>query len=377
MNKRIYLSSPHMGGTEQKYIQDAFDENWIAPLGPNVNGFEADVVDTTDCGYAAALTSGTGAIHLALILAGVDKDDEVLVSSFTFSATVNPIVYVGAIPVFIDSERDTWNMDPQLLEEAIKDRISRGKMPKAVIVVHLYGMPAKMQELSEVCIKYDITLIEDAAEALGSKYDGKHVGTFGTFGIYSFNGNKILTTSGGGMLVSKDKNFIEEARFLSTQARDNAPYYLHSKLGYNYRLSNILAGVGRGQMEVLADRVASRRNVNHFYKTLFEGVAGVTFLTEPDERFFSNYWLTTLTIDASKAGFDKDDIINALAEDNIEARMLWNPMHRQPVFEGYDSYQTGVSDDLFANGVCLPSGSNMEQDDFDRIEKALNKLIKK
>ena len=366
-----------MSGAEQKYIQEAFDENWIAPLGPNVNGFEADIVDQTQCGHAAALSSGSAAIHLALILADVKEGDEVLVSSFTFSASVNPIVYCGAKPVFVDSENDTWNMNPELLDEVLTKKIEAGRKPKAVVVVHLYGMPAKMDEITAVCNKHAVILIEDAAEALGSTYNGQHLGTFGLFGIYSFNGNKILTTSGGGMLVSKDAELIAQSRFLATQARDNAPYYLHSKIGYNYRLSNVLAGIGRGQMEVLHERVETRRAVNQFYHKLLDGVDGIEFLSEPDDRFYSNYWLTTITVDQEKAGFSKDDIIDVLAEDNIEARMLWNPMHNQPVFKEYEAYVNGVSDKLFQTGVCLPSGSNMTDDDFARIEAALNKLIKK
>lgn len=375
MNKQIYLSSPHMSGDEQKYIKEAFDANWIAPLGPNVNGFEDDIVKATNCGYAAALSSGTAAIHLALVLAGVVQGDEVMVSTFTFSATVNPIVYLGAKPVFVDSEADTWNMDPVLLDKAIADRITSGNRPKAVVIVHLYGMPAKMDELMDICKKYDIPLIEDAAESLGSMYNRQHLGTFGDFGIYSFNGNKILTTSGGGMLVSKCKKSIDQARFLATQARDNAPFYLHSHIGYNYRLSNILAGIGRGQMEVLEKRVAEKRRVNNFYRELFDGIDGVTFLSEPNNKFFSNYWLTTIVVDSSKTGFSIDDIINVFAKDKIEARMLWNPMHLQPVFNKYVSFTSGVSEQLFKNGLCLPSGTNMEANDFERIERALTTLI--
>lgn len=376
MSKRIYLSPPNMGGTEINYVNLAFDENWIAPLGPNVNGFESDLAEITTCGYAAALSSGTAAIHLALILSGVEKGDDVLASTFTFSASVNPIVYLGANPVFIDSEEQTWNMDPVLLEQAIRQGIEMGNKPKAVLLVHLYGMPAKMTEIVGICKKYDITLIEDAAEALGSKYQDKYLGTFGDFGIYSFNGNKILTTSGGGALVSPSSDKIKKARFLAEQARDEAPHYQHSQIGYNYRMSNVLAGIGRGQLEVLNKRVEQKRSVNQFYHKLLGAKNGITFLSEPTPEFFSNFWLTTILIDSKLAGFSVNDLTVALEKENIESRPLWKPMHLQPVFENYRSYLSGVSENLFECGLCLPSGSNMTNSDFDRIASVIKPFVR-
>ncbi|MFB6340432.1 aminotransferase class I/II-fold pyridoxal phosphate-dependent enzyme [Saccharicrinis sp. FJH62] len=376
MTKRIFLSPPHMGGSEQKYIQDAFDINYIAPLGPNVDGFEKAINDYTGCGNCVVLSSGTAAIHLALMLLGVKQDDEVIVSSFTFSASVNPIIYLKAIPVFVDSEPDTWNMDPELLETAIKDRISKGNKPKAVILVHLYGMPAKIDEIKRICDLYEIPLIEDAAEALGSKFKGKALGTFGQVGLYSFNGNKIITTSGGGALVSSNADVIKKAKFLATQARDNAPHYQHSEIGYNYRMSNVLAGIGRGQMEVLDRWVKKRRQNKSFYKELFRNTNGIKFLDEPDNRFFSNFWLTTLTIDSEKTGFSHHDLASEMDKHNIETRPLWKPMHLQPVFCNYPSYLNGVSEYLFNHGICLPSGSNMDSDDKVRIKESIQILTK-
>ncbi|MDE5417219.1 aminotransferase class I/II-fold pyridoxal phosphate-dependent enzyme [Labilibaculum sp. DW002] len=378
MNSKIWLSSPHMGGNEMKYVQEAYDTNWVAPLGPNVNGFEEDLQNYTGAKHASALSAGTAAIHLSLILLGVKAGDEVIASSFTFSATVNPISYLGAIPILIDSEKDTWNMCPNQLEKAITDRIAKGNKPKAIIVVYLYGMPAKVEELLVVANKYDIPLIEDAAEALGSKYKGKSMGTFGKFGILSFNGNKIITTSAGGALISDDKELIEKSRFLATQARDNAPHYQHSQIGYNYRMSNIVAGIGRGQMEVLDERVAQRRANFKFYKELFANIDGVSLLEEPNEDYFSNYWLTSILVDSSKTGgISREDIRLELEKENIECRPLWKPMHMQPIFADCPYYGNGTSERLFEDGLCLPSGSNMIDEERDRIKAAIIKLFRK
>lgn len=375
--EKIWLSSPHMGGNEMKYVQEAYDTNWIAPLGPNVNEFENDLCKYTGAEHAAALSAGTGAIHLALIMLGVEQGDEVICSSFTFSATTNPIVYQGASPIFVDSEEDTWNMDPVLLEEAIKDRISNGRKPKAIMVVHLYGMPAKMDEILDVANKYEIPVIEDAAEALGSKYKDKALGTYGLMGILSFNGNKIITTSGGGALISDDKEFIEESRFLATQARDNAPHYQHSKVGYNYRMSNIVAGIGRGQMEVIDERVAQRRANHDFYMENLEQIEGITVFTEPNSEFYSNHWLSCILVDPTKTrkSITREDIRIAMLEENIETRPLWKPMHMQPVFEKYPKYVNGISEKLFDIGLCLPSGSNMTDEDRKRVINVFKKIF--
>lgn len=362
-NTKIWLSSPHMGGKEIKYIQQAFDENWIAPLGPNVDGFEKDIASYLGVGHVAALSSGTAAIHLALILSGVSEGDEVLCQSFTFSATANPIIYQKAAPVFIDSENTTWNMDPDLLVEAIESRIKLNKKPKACIVVHLYGMPAQIKRIQEICDNYGITLIEDAAEALGSKYEGQYLGTFGKFGVLSFNGNKIITTSGGGALVSNDKEAIEKARFLSTQARDPAPHYQHSEIGYNYRISNIAAGIGRGQMEVLDQWIQLRRRNFVFY----QNETDLNWQMEP-EGCFSNRWLSCALFESYE---EREAIRNRLAEDNIESRPLWKPMHLQPIFEKYPAYVNGISQQLFENGLCFPSGSNLTMSDLERTKKAI------
>jgi dTDP-4-amino-4,6-dideoxygalactose transaminase len=370
-NNRIYLSSPHMSGNEMKYINEAFDQNWIAPLGPNVDAFERTLSEYCGVKHAAALSSGTAAIHLALIILGIKTGDEVLSSSFTFSATVNPIKYLGATPILIDSEADTWNMDPWLLEEAIKDRIKRGKRPKAIITVHLYGMPARMNQILKIAESYEIPVIEDAAEALGSRYMTKPTGSFGTLGILSFNGNKIITTSGGGALISDNEEMIVKARFLSTQARDKAPHYQHTHIGYNYRLSNILAGIGLGQMEVIEDRVKKRRDNFMFYKEHLGNLKGITFIDEPDISFHSNRWLTTIIIDPKKIGINREDLQTKLEKENIETRPLWKPMHLQPVFTGSPSYLSGISEGLFANGLCLPSGSNLTDYDRNRIIKSL------
>lgn len=363
MNQKIWLSSPHLTGEEQKYVKEAFDTNWVAPLGPNVNGLEADICKYTGSSACAVLSSGTAALHLALIILGVDKGDEVLCSSFTFSATVNPIVYCGAVPILIDSERDTWNMSPELLEKAIKDRLLNNKKPKAIILVHLYGMPSKMQEILAIASKYQIPIIEDAAEAIGSTYNGKAMGTIGTLGIFSFNGNKIITTSGGGALISDNSDYCKKAVFLATQARDDAPHYQHSEIGYNYRMSNILAGIGRGQMEVLNDRVEARRSNFEFYKKKLEGIKPIRFVNEPVGSF-SNRWLTTILIDS----FDiREKIRFALEKENIESRPLWKPMHLQPVFKNFPAFTDGTSEDLFNRGLCLPSGSNLSNKDLDFI----------
>lgn len=378
MKEKIYLSSPHMGGGEQKFVKEAFDTNWISPLGPNVNGFEADLVSYTGIKAAAALSAGTAALHLAMILLGVKPGDEVIASSFTFSATVNPITYLGALPILIDSEDETWNMSPELLEEAIKDRIKKGKKPKAIIVVHLYGMPAKMEAIMEIANKYEIPLIEDAAEALGSNYKGQALGTFGIMGVLSFNGNKIITTSGGGALISNDEKLVEKSRFLATQARDNAPHYQHSEIGYNYRMSNIVAGIGRGQMEVLDKHMALRRENFNFYKENLAGFDGITFLEEPNENYFSNRWLTTILVNPEKTnGVTRENIRLALEAENIESRPLWKPMHLQPVFKNCPFYGNGVSEKLFEMGLCLPSGSNLTTEDKARIMGVILQILKK
>jgi len=376
MKPKIWLSSPHMGGTEEQFVKEAFDTNWIAPLGPNVNGFEQDLeLFLNDNCHVAALSSGTAGLHLALVLLGVKAGDEVICQSMTFSATANPITYVGALPVFVDSEKDTWNISPALLEDAVKDRIAKGKKPKAIIPVHLYGMPAKMGEIMEVAQRYGIAVIEDAAEALGSSINGKKCGTFGDIGILSFNGNKIITTSGGGALVSHNAQMPKDARFLSTQARDEAPHYQHSQVGYNYRMSNLCAGVGRGQMEVLAKRISQRRSVYDQYYALLNGKKGISFVEEPVE-YFSNRWLSTILIDPAKAGFSREDLRLALDKENIESRPLWKPMHLQPVFAGCAYYGDGTSEQLFNNGLCLPSGSNLSGDDLKRVFDVINNVMK-
>ena len=372
-NSRIWLSPPHMGGTELNYINDAFTTNWIAPLGPNVDAFEKDLSLYTNAKDTAVLVSGTAAIHLALIILGVKSGDEVICQSFTFSASANPIVYLGATPIFIDSEPDTWNMDPNLLDEAIKSRISKGKKPKAIIFVHLYGMPAKIEEIKSVADNYQIPLIEDAAEALGSRYKDQHVGVFGEIGILSFNGNKIITTSGGGALISNNEEFIKKARFLATQARDNAPHYEHSEIGFNYRMSNVIAGVGRGQMEVIDDRVLAKRNNFELYRKELSKYDGINFLEEP-ENCFSNRWLTTIFVDPVKTnGITREDIRLELEKDNIESRPLWKPMHLQPVFKDAPSYINGISESFFEIGLCLPSGTALKNSDFERIIQNIKK----
>ncbi len=367
---KIYLSSPHMGGSEQKFVNDAFDTNWIAPLGPNVDGFENDLEDyLKNDSYVSVLSSGTAAIHMALQLLDVSGGDEVLCQSFTFSASANPIIYQGATPIFIDSETETWNMSPELLEIAIIDRIEKYKKPKAIIAVHLYGMPYKAKEINAIAQKYDIPVIEDSAEALGSTYFAQTCGTLSDFGILSFNGNKIITTSGGGALITKSIELKKKAIFLSTQARDNAPHYEHSSIGFNYRMSNVLAGIGRGQMEVLDDRVEGRRRAYDFYKTNLEKFDSIEFLEEPT-GFFSNRWITCIKTTSYEL---REQIRLALQEDDIESRPLWKPMHMQPVFKDCISYTNGISQDLFQKGLCLPSGSNLTRQDLERV---LNIILK-
>ncbi len=372
--ERLYLSSPHLGGREISYINSAFQENWIAPLGPNVNGFEEDICAYAGVGHCAALSSGTSAIHLALIMLGVEQGDEVLTSTFTFSATINPIIYQKAIPVLVESEPDTWNMSPEYLERAIVDRINKGKKPKAIMPVHLYGMPSKMTEIMEVANRYDIPVIEDAAEALGASYQDKPMGSFGEMSIFSFNGNKIITTSGGGALVSNREEYVSKARFLATQARDDAPHYEHSQIGYNYRMSNICAGIGRGQMEVLDKWVQKRRANFENYKDGLSGLS-ITFLEEPSSDYFSNRWLTTILVEDNKSEATRETIRLALEKQNIEARPLWKPMHLQPIFKDYPYYGDRLSERLFEKGLCLPSGSNMTEEQQDRVIATIKKCF--
>lgn len=372
---KIWLSSPHMGTQEQVFVQSAFDTNWIAPLGPHVDGFEADLCTFTGAKHAAALSSGTAALHLGLILLDVKAGDLVLCQSMTFSASANPIVYQGATPVFIDSEPDTWNMDPIALEAAIKDSIAKGKKPKAIIPVHLYGMPAKMNEILHIARTYEIPVLEDAAEALGSTYHGIPCGTLGDLGVLSFNGNKIITTSSGGALIGNDAAMIQQARFLSTQARDQAPHYQHSHIGYNYRMSNVLAGIGRGQMVVLPERVAQRRSNYERYLAVLGNIPGIQFVPEPN-GFFSNRWLTTILVDpALTGGLTRETIRLKLEEHNIESRPLWKPMHLQPVFADCPFYGDGTAARLFEQGLCLPSGSNLVDADFSRIFEVLTQIL--
>ena len=371
---KIWLSSPHMGGTEQKYIQEAFDANWVAPLGPNVNELEVAIEDYLKEGtHVAALSSGTAAIHLGLILLGVQTGDEVLCQSMTFSASANPILYQGAIPVFIDSESDTWNLCPIALEKAIIDRIAKGKKPKAIIAVHLYGMPYKVEEIHAISKKYGIPVLEDSAEALGSTYNGQKCGTFGDIGVLSFNGNKIITTSGGGALVAHSKDRKDRAVFFATQSRDNAPHYQHSEIGYNYRMSNICAGIGRGQMEVLDTRVSQRRAMHEFYKSLLADYPNVSVFQEPKDCFYSNHWLSAIVLDSYET---RENLRLALEKEHIESRPLWKPMHLQPIFEKYPYYGTSVAADLFDKGLCLPSGSNLSSDDQKRIASTLKSFFK-
>jgi dTDP-4-amino-4,6-dideoxygalactose transaminase len=366
MKPKIWLSSPHMGGNETKYVQEAFDTNWVAPLGPNVDGFEKDLENFLgNTVQAAALSSGTAALHLALVLLNVKQGDEVLCQSMTFAASANPITYQGATPVFVDSENDTWNISPSSLILAIEDRIAKGKKPKAIIVVHLYGMPANMDAIMDISTHYGIPVIEDAAEALGSTYKGRALGTIGDIGIFSFNGNKIITTSGGGALVSKDTNVIRKARFLATQALDPAPHYQHSSIGYNYRMSNIAAGIGRGQMEVLALRVAQRRANFEFYSKAFEGIDAISMGAAPSTDYYSNHWLSVILLDPKK--INREEVRLALTAENIDCRPLWKPMHMQPVFADTTFFGNGTSERLFENGLCLPSGSNLTREELEKV----------
>jgi dTDP-4-amino-4,6-dideoxygalactose transaminase len=374
MNTKIWLSSPHMGGTELNYIHEAFDTNWVAPLGPNVNGFEEDLQNFTGVKHAAALTSGTAAIHLGLIILGVKAGDHVICQSFTFSASANPITYIGAIPVFVDSEEETWNMSPLFLRKAIEAGIANGKKPKAIIPVHLYGMPANMPEIVSIANEFQIPIIEDAAEGLGSHINGKFLGTFGEIGVLSFNGNKIITTSGGGSLISNNEEYVKEARFLSTQARDNAPHYQHSKIGFNYRMSNVSAGIGRGQMEVLHDRINKRREIFQFYKNELKDIEEIQFLEEP-QGYFSNRWLTTILVNPTHSNITRETIRLALEQDNIESRPLWKPMHMQPIFSTYAFYGNGTSEKLFDKGLCLPSGSNLSDEDLCRVSTIIKRVF--
>jgi dTDP-4-amino-4,6-dideoxygalactose transaminase len=381
VNSKIWLSSPHIGKNELQYVNEAFASNWIAPLGPHVNAFEKGLQIQTKTSHAAALSSGTSAIHLALILLGVKSGDIVFCQSITFSASANPIAYQGAIPVFIDSEIETWNMDPKLLKAALEDAKNNSKLPKAIIPVHLYGMPSKMNKIISIANEYGVPVIEDAAEALGSNIDNKPCGSFGDFGILSFNGNKIITTSGGGALISENAELIEKARFLATQARDAAPHYQHSQIGYNYRMSNVLAGIGRGQLEVLNDRVKARRNNFERYKQYFSkhNNAGfkIQFQEEP-EGYYSNRWLTCILVDPLfNKGLTRETIRLAMEVENIETRPLWKPMHQQPVFASTKNYINGVSDKLFENGLCLPSGSNLTEEEFERIFNCLDTIFHK
>ena len=370
--KRIWLAAPHIGDIEQKYVKEAFDTNWIAPVGPHISSFEKELSKISKDFHVAALSSGTAAIHLALILAGIQENDNVICSSFTFSASANPIKYLGANPIFIDSEKDSWNMCPNLLREAIKDSIVHNNKVKAIVLVHLYGMPAKLDDILAVASEFNIPIIEDAAEALGSKYKDQQLGTFSEYGIYSFNGNKIITTSAGGAMISDKKANIDRAKFLATQARDIVDHYEHSEIGYNYRMSNVCAAIGLGQLELLSDRVASKRAIFNFYKDELEEIKEINFLKE-SENSFSNRWLSTILL-------DKDSIIDRaklrlhLEKYNIESRPLWKPMHLQPVFKHCKSYINGVSEDLFNRGLCLPSGTNMTTKDIKRVVRTIKEL---
>jgi dTDP-4-amino-4,6-dideoxygalactose transaminase len=376
-SKRIYLSLPTMGVSEQRYVHDAFVSNWITVGGPNVNSFEQDLEDyLSNDVFVGALSSGTAAIHLGLILLGVRAEDEVLCQSMTFSASANPILYLGAIPVFIDSEIDTWNLCPIALEEAIIDRMSNGKKPKAIIAVHLYGVPYKIEEIAAIANKYDIPILEDSAEALGSSYKGQKCGTFGTIGVLSFNGNKIITTSGGGAIVTKTKVLKDKAIFYATQSRDEAPHYQHSEIGYNYRMSNICAGIGRGQMEVLDEHISLRRKMHDFYVDLFKDIEAVTVFSVPNEDYLANYWLSTIIVEPNlEKGIDRESLRIAFEVANIECRPLWKPMHLQPIFATYPYYGNKVAETLFENGLCLPSGSNLDDDDLERISGVVKRVF--
>lgn len=378
MKSRIWLSLAHMGGREQEFIQEAFDTNWVVPLGPNVDAFEKALAEFLgEEKQVVALSAGTAALHLGLILLGVGAGDEVICQSFTFSASANPITYQGARPVFVDSEDATWNMDPVLLEEAIKDRLRKtGKLPKAIVPVHLYGMPGRLDEITEVASRYGIPVLEDAAEALGSEYKGQKCGTFGELAALSFNGNKMITTSGGGALVCRTEEEARQAKFYATQARDAAPHYQHSHIGYNYRMSNICAGIGRGQMFVLEEHIARRREIHGLYTALLKEVPGISVLQNPSPDFNSNFWLTCITVDPVLAGCTREDIRLALDADNIESRPLWKPMHLQPVFADAPFYGNGTSERLFDSGLCLPSGPTLTDKDIERVVNGIKDLVK-
>ncbi len=376
MSERIWLSLAHMGGQEQRFIQEAFDTNWVVPLGPNVDGFEKDLEQFLGNGvHVVALSAGTAAIHLGLVQLGVMQGDEVICQSFTFSASANPIAYQGAKPVFVGSEPDTWNMNPVLLRVAIKDRIAKtGKKPKAIIPVHLYGMPARMNAILTIADEYGIPVLEDAAEALGAEYKGRKCGTFGEFACLSFNGNKMITTSGGGALVCRTEEEAKRTKFFATQARDNAPHYQHSHIGYNYRMSNICAGIGRGQMYVLEDHIARRRAINQLYRKLLHDLPGITFHTNPNSDFNSNYWLTCIVIDPQEAGFTREELHLKMEEENIETRPLWKPMHLQPVFADCPYYGDNTEGRLFDNGLCLPSGPTLTDKDIERVAGVIRNM---
>ncbi len=372
--KQIQMSTPHLSGREQLYVQEALDANWVAPAGNQITQFEKEL--TSYLGKEkeiAALNSGTAAIHLALILAGVQRDDTVICQSFTFSASANPILYQAAKPVFVDSEADTWNLCPVHLEEAILSEIKKGKKPKAIIAVHLYGMPYKIDEIIQIANKYETALIEDSAEALGSSFQGQKCGTFGDFGVLSFNGNKIITTSAGGGLICNNKQDNDRAIYLATQARDDAPHYQHSEIGFNYRMSNICAGIGRGQLKVLDAHVKARRSMHAFYKQLFENITAVNLFEEPNENYFSNYWLSAILLRDYKM---REALRLHLEKANIESRPLWKPMHLQPIFEQYAYYGENISEDLFSRGLCLPSGSNLTNEDRKRLTEEINSFFK-
>jgi dTDP-4-amino-4,6-dideoxygalactose transaminase len=366
MTKPILLSTPHLGDREHQFVTEAFETNWIAPIGPHVNAFEEEFCQLIGSSHAAAVSSGTAALHLALKLVGVGVGDEVFCSTLTFAASANPIAYLGATPVFIDSERISWNMDPNLLQAAMEQRAKVGKLPKAVILVHLYGQSADIDPILKTCQQYEVPVIEDAAEALGATYKGRSPGTFGQIGIFSFNGNKIITTSGGGMLVSADASITAKAKFLATQARDPAPHYQHSEIGYNYRLSNVLAGIGRGQLMVLKDRVAARRRNCEVYQQTLGKLPGIEFMPEASWGHATR-WLTCLTIDPQAFGADRERVRLALAEAQIEARPVWKPLHMQPIFQDCECFGGEVAADLFDRGLCLPSGSNLSDEDLDRV----------
>jgi len=375
MNKQILLSTPHMGSLEQEFVKEAFDTNWIAPVGPHVDAFEQEFCEVVGAKHAAAVSSGTAALHLALQLIGVGSGDEVFCSTLTFIATASPITYLGAKPVFIDSDRTSWNLNPDLFRAALDKRAKIGKLPKAVIIVHLYGQSCDIDPILEACNAYEIPLIEDAAESLGASYKNRSPGSFGKIGIFSFNGNKIITTSGGGMLVSDDQKLVEKARFLATQARDPAPHYQHSEIGYNYRLSNVLAGIGRGQLRVLEERVEARRHNFEVYKQALGNLPGIAFM--PEAAFGkSTRWLTCLTIDPAAFGADREQVRLALAQEKIEARPVWKPLHLQPVFADCESIEGAVAQELFEYGLCLPSGSNLSEEDLERVTSAIAQIHK-